>query len=52
MRIVLLGSGSGSGVPLGLVQMNVDEMIWKVALRDRGTSVVPPVLVLDIPNEY
>ena len=32
--------------PLGLVTMNVVEMIRKVVLRDHGASLVPPVQVL------
>ena len=32
--------------PLGLLTMNVVEMIRKVVLRDRGASLVPPGQVL------
>ena len=38
--------------PLGLVHMNVDEMVSKVVLRDRGASVVPPAQVLDTPDGF
>ena len=34
------------GVPLGFVQVSVDEMVSKVVLRDREASLVSPVQVL------
>ena len=47
--LVILGR---SGVPLVVVQMNVDEMIHKVVLRDRGASVVMLELSWSVLDEF
>ena len=45
-------SPPSSLVPLVMVHMNVDEMLSKVVLRDRGASLVLPEEVLDTPGEF